>query len=65
LSTEQVDVAAYVRAVTNAANRVAGARDRLEFEVRAASSAGLSLRQIAAAAGVSHERVRQIVAAGD
>jgi DNA-directed RNA polymerase sigma subunit (sigma70/sigma32) len=65
LSTEQVDARMYARRLKNASARVVEAKTALEDNVRAANSAGLSLRTIAVAAGLSHERVRQIVKAGE
>jgi DNA-directed RNA polymerase sigma subunit (sigma70/sigma32) len=50
--------------VRKAASRATVARAALELEICDARRAGLSLRTIAAAAGLSHERVRQIVKAG-
>jgi DNA-directed RNA polymerase sigma subunit (sigma70/sigma32) len=50
--------------VRKAAIRATVARAALELEICDARRAGLSLRTIAAAAGLSHERVRQIVKAG-
>jgi DNA-directed RNA polymerase sigma subunit (sigma70/sigma32) len=55
----------YARRLKNASARVVEAKTALEDNVRAANSAGLSLRTIAVAAGLSHERVRQIVKAGE
>jgi hypothetical protein len=52
---------ALLRRVEGAARRQAVARQSLEESVRAAAFAGLSLRDIAAAAGVSHEQVRRIL----
>lgn len=51
--------------VQRAAAAHASTRERLEQRIRAASAAGAALRTIAAAAGVSHEQVRRIVAAGE
>lgn len=47
--------------VARAAAKAASARAALEQEVRAAHSAGQSLRAIGAAAGVSHEQVRKML----
>ena len=40
---------------------VSSAIQELEADIRSASAAGLSLRAIAAATGLSHEKVRSIV----
>jgi len=45
-----------------AAAKAAAARSELEHRVREAHAAGMSLRAIAQAAGVSHETVRRLVA---
>jgi lambda repressor-like predicted transcriptional regulator len=47
--------------VAQAAHTAAGARAGLEAAMREANDAGLSLRKIATAAGMSHESVRKIV----
>ena len=47
--------------VARAAAKAASAREELELAIRGARDAGLPLRTIAAAAGMSHEKVRQIV----
>lgn len=46
--------------VRRAAAKLIAARSELEEAIRAAHVAGLSLRQIAATAGVSHEHVRRL-----
>ena len=46
--------------VAEAALRTASARQELEATIRAARSAGMSLRAIAEASGLSHETVRRI-----
>lgn len=50
-----------LRKVERAAGKVAVARDQLEAAICVAHSNGHSLRKIAQAAGLSHERVRVIV----
>lgn len=47
--------------VSRAARKAASARGELEQAVRAASAAGLSLREIAKAADVSHEQIRRLI----
>jgi lambda repressor-like predicted transcriptional regulator len=49
-------------AITEAANDVDRAVARRSAAIRAAHAAGLSLRTIADAAGMSHEAVRQLLA---
>ena len=46
--------------VQEAAREAAAARQRLEAAIRAARSAGISLRAIAEASGMNHETVRMI-----
>ncbi len=48
--------------VRAAADKAAVARDDLHFAVRFAHTRGASLREIAQAAGLSHETVRKLVA---
>jgi hypothetical protein len=50
-----------LRAVTATADRLHAAEDAQHEAIRAANEAGASLRQIATAAGLSHEQVRRIV----
>lgn len=50
-----------LRAVTVTADRLHAAEDAQHEAIRAANEAGASLRQIATAAGLSHEQVRRIV----
>jgi hypothetical protein len=50
-----------LRAVTATADRLHAAEDAQHEAIRTANEAGASLRQIAAAAGLSHEQVRRIV----
>ena len=50
-----------VEALDNAAKIAAFAQRELVAQIRYAGAQGLSLRAIAAAAGVSHEKVRQIL----
>lgn len=47
--------------VARAARKAASARQGLYAAIREARAAGLPLRTIAAVAGLSHERIRQIV----
>lgn len=47
--------------VQRAAAKAAAAREGLERAMREAQASGLSLRAIAHAAGMSHEKVRQIL----
>lgn len=56
--------AAQIAALEQVAQRAEQARHEVERAVRIARSAGWSLRDIAKAAGMSHEQVRRIVAAG-
>jgi len=49
------------KSVTRARDKAARARAELEQSIREARAAGLSLREIADLADVSHERVRKIV----
>jgi hypothetical protein len=49
--------------VQREAAKAASARDKLETAMREAHAAGVSLRDIAAAAGVSHEQVRRMISA--
>jgi lambda repressor-like predicted transcriptional regulator len=46
--------------VSRAAHRAALARDELTREIAAARAAGVSLREIAKQAGLSHESVRRL-----
>ena len=48
------------RAIERRAARLASARSSFEESIREGRRAGLSLRQLAAASGLSVERVRQI-----
>jgi hypothetical protein len=48
--------------VTRAARKAASARSELDQAIRDARAAGLSLRAIASASGLSREWVRQIAA---
>jgi hypothetical protein len=50
-----------LRAVAAKANRLHAAEDAQREAIRTAHGAGVSLREIAAAAGLSHEQVRRIV----
>jgi predicted transcriptional regulator len=50
-----------LRAVRVTAGRLHAAEDAQREAIRAANEAGSSLRQIATAAGLSHEQVRRIV----
>jgi hypothetical protein len=50
-----------LRSVTATADRLHAAEDAQHEAIRAANEAGASLRQIATAAGLSHEQVRRIV----
>ena len=50
------------RKVRAAANKAAAAREGLSAAIRDAHKAGASLREIAEAAGMSHETVRKLVA---
>jgi hypothetical protein len=49
---------AEVRKVRSAARKAASAREQLVAAMREARDAGVSLRDVAAAAGVSHETAR-------
>lgn len=49
-----------IERVERAAAKAAVARRKLEDAIRAARSAGVALRVVADAAGVSHEQVRRI-----
>jgi hypothetical protein len=51
-----------VKKVEWAAAKAALAREKLELAMRAAHENGVALRKIAAAAGVSHEQVRRVLA---
>jgi hypothetical protein len=51
-----------VRKVERAAAEAAASREALELAIRQAHQDGSSLRDIAKAAGVSHEQVRRILA---
>ena len=51
-----------LRKVRAAADKAAAARTHLHATVRDAHKAGASLREIAEAAGLSHETVRKLVA---
>ncbi len=53
-----------LRRVARAAQRVRESRDELEAAIVAASASGESYRDIAEAAGMSHQRVGQIVKKG-
>lgn len=48
-------------AASRARNRATATREALEREIRAAHRAGASLRAIAEAAGISFQRVQQIL----
>ncbi len=50
-----------LRAVSATASLLHAAEDAQHEAIRAANEAGVSLRQIATAAGLSHEQVRRIV----
>ena len=50
-----------LRVVAATADRLHAAEDAQREAIRGANEAGASLRQIAAAAGLSHEQVRRIV----
>ena len=63
--SEAVSVArADLRRVQRAAQRVRECRDELEASIVAASASGETYRDIAVAAGMSHQRVGQIVKEG-
>jgi|TARA_R110000824_G_scaffold72060_1_gene184121 DNA-binding CsgD family transcriptional regulator len=59
--TSAADADATLWALEFAALSLSKAIQELENEICSASADGLSLRAIAAAAGVSHEKVRQIL----
>jgi hypothetical protein len=50
-----------LKRVTRAAHKAAHARDAFHVAIRAASAAGESTRSIAQVAGLSHQRIHQIL----